>query len=133
VAEFIYDFPRMIKSGGAGEFCAYGYDQVTVAIIEKHREAIIITNENDLISDLSKKRCKVLYVSEDQCKKSSLAIRFANEANIVSLGIEDSFLEKGGAIMIKMGRRGIELEVNHKSMEKLKINLDPAIETMIIN
>ena len=57
----------------------------------------------------------------------------ANEAQIVSMSIEDDFVERGGMISVQMGRRSFELNINHKNIEKFKTKFDPIVPSLVVN
>ncbi len=132
VANFVYGFPKMVKDGQGG-LCVYGYDQVAVAIEEKYKGVIFFKSENKLSAGFSKNICKVLYVSKNKDSATSLAIKLANQAQVVSIGIDDDFVDKGGMILVQMGRRSFELTIHHKNIKEFKTKFDPLVEGLVVN
>ncbi len=132
VASFVYGFPKMVKDEQGG-LCVYGYDQVAVAIEEEYKGVIFFKNEDNLTSGFSNSNCKVLYVSKNKDAPASLAIKLANKAKVVSMGIDDDFVEKGGMILVQMGRRSFELTIHHKNIKEFKTKFDPLVEGLVVN
>lgn len=132
LASFIYDFQTLVKDQ-KGRLCVYGYDQVVVAIEAKNEDVIFLKNEDQLSVSLSQHLCKVLYVAKSKDNNLSSVITIANKAQIVSMSIEDDFVERGGMIAVQMGRRSFELNINHKNIEKFKTKFDPIVPSFVVN
>ena len=129
VAGFVRGFPDMVRDA-PGKLCVYGYDQVAVEIEEKYQDTVLLKNEASFNAGFSKERCKVLYVSK---KAPPQVIATANAAKIVSIGVDDYFIENSGMVFVEMGRRNFELTVNHKNLRGFGVKLDPLAAGLIVN
>ena len=132
LASFVYNFSKWVKDQQGG-LCVYGYDQVVVAIEEKYKDVILLKNEDQLSASASKHLCKVLYVSKNKETNLSSVIKIANENKIISMSIEDDFVERGGTILVQVGRRGFELIVHHKNIIEFKTKFDPIVTSLVVN
>ncbi len=131
VAGFIYSFPNMV-SEKQDSFCAYGYDQVVVAIKEKYGDVIFFENKDKFVSDFPKSHCKVLYISTGDRVDLEI-IKLANQAKIVSISVDDDFIIKGGMVMVRAGRRSFELTINNKTAKEFEIKFNPLVESLLVN
>lgn len=132
VANFIYNFPKIIKSH-TGNVCVYGYDQVTIAIEEKYKNNVFYFRSEKDLEGLVSNKCVLLYISKAQDKTIGKAIQAADKAKIISIGLEDHFIEDGGTILIQMGRRNFELMMNHPKVKLYETQFDPIISNLLIN
>ena len=132
VASFVYGLPKLVENEQGG-LCVYGYDQVVIAIEEKYKDVIFFRNEDQLSTGFSKNSCKVIYISRNKYNNNTLAIKLANEAKVVSIGTDDNFVEKGGMILVQIGRRNVELIIHHKNIKEFKTKFDPLLEGLVVN
>jgi thioredoxin-related protein len=132
IANFVYNMPKMMRLSNRN-ICVYGYDQVAVSLKEKHEDIIFFKNNSDLSkANFSAQKCQIFYISKNKNAESK-AIELANKYKIISVGIDEDFIEKDGTILIQMGRRSFELSINHETMKALNIKLDPVLEGLVIN
>jgi hypothetical protein len=124
--------PRMLGIESRN-ICVYGYDQVAVSLKEKYEEIVFFRNNEDLLkADFASQKCQVFYISQNKNAEFE-AIKLANASNVISVSIDENFIEKSGTILVQMGRRNFELSVNHAAMKRLNIKLDPVLEGLVIN
>lgn len=129
IAKFIYGLPKFI-SDKKGNLCAYGYDQMIAEFKEKFKDVIFLKSDNDLKErNLLAKNCSVIYVGMNRYS----SIQYLSKSRIVSVGTDESFISKGGMMIVQMGRRSFELTVNYSAVKELKIEFDPLIEGLIAN
>ena len=131
LAGFIYNFPKMIKSEG-GDFCAYGYDQVVLALKDQYRDTILFRDDAALKSGFEKAHCAAIYISGSK-SETALAIIIANSARVISIGTDDDFIQRNGAALVRMGRRNFELTINHETIRDFKVKFDPLAASLIVN
>ncbi|MFT6219778.1 MAG: hypothetical protein ACJA02_000768 [Myxococcota bacterium] len=132
IANFVYNMPKMMRLSNQ-DICVYGYDQVAVSLKEKYDGIIFFKNNSALLkADFSTNKCQIFYISKNKNAESQ-AIELANNSRIISVSVDEDFVEKDGTVLIQMGRRSFELTINHKTMQKFNIKLDPVLEGLVIN
>jgi hypothetical protein len=132
IANFVYNMPKMMGLDKKN-ICAYGYDQVAVSLKEQYDDIVFFKSDADLLkADFLANKCQIFYISKSKNTEFA-AIDLANKSRIISVGIDDNFVEKNGTILIQMGRRSFELTINHKTMQEFGIKLDPVLEGLVIN
>ncbi len=132
VASFVYNFPKMIKNRN-GTLCVYGYDQVAIAIEEKYGGNVAFFKNDRDLDGFSAKNCKLLYVSKNRDKTLNQALATADKAKVVSISLDEHFIENGGTILIQMGRRNFELMMNHSKVKFYEIQFDPIVSNLLID
>ncbi len=131
-ASFIYNFQKLIKNRD-GSLCVYGYDQVAIVIEEKYKEGSIFLKSDQDLSALKNINCRLLYVSKNHDKTLNQSLASSNKYKVVSISLEDRFIENGGTILLQMGRRNFELTMNHKKIKDYGAQLDPIVSNLLID
>lgn len=129
IAKFIYGLPKFIgdKKGG---LCVYGYDQLVVEFKEQYKDIVFLKSDNDLTENyLAQNLCSVVYMANNRYS----SIKYFAKLPVVLVGVDESFIAKGGMMIVKVGRRSFELSVNYITLKESKIKFDPLIEGLIIN
>jgi hypothetical protein len=132
VASFVYNFQKLIKNRN-GNLCVYGYDQVAIVIEEKYRDSTIFFKNSKDLDNLGNVNCKLFYISKNYDKTLNQSIETSDKHKVVSISLEDRFIENGGTILVQMGRRNFELMMNHKKIKEYGIQLDPVISNLLID
>lgn len=131
LAGFVYSFPNLIQNH-SGKVCVFGYDQMTVALADQDKSIVSFNSEEDLVN-LKKDNCAVLYIARDKSRSLRLLTKYTDPNQVVTVGLFDSFVDEGGIILIQMGRRNIELTVNHDKIKALGVKFDPLLSGLIVN
>ena len=129
-ADFAYKFPAMIQNK-TGRLCTYGYDQVITLLENNHNTEVVFFRDGHL-KDFEHKNCKVLYISKNM-GKDYLAIEIANRFRVVSISLDEEFLDNGGLFLMQMGRRNFELVANKNKMKLYDIKFDYMASNLIVN
>ena len=130
-AEFVYKFPNMIKNKSGG-LCVYGYDQVSVWLDDHYRGNVVFFKNNDDLKNFHNQNCKVLYVSKNIDKDYS-AIEVANKYKVVSIGLDENFINNGGVILMQIGRRNFDLIANKNKIKLYDIKFDYMASHLLVN
>jgi len=133
IASFVYNFQKLIKNRDDGNLCVYGYDQVAIVIEEKYGENTIFLKSDQDLSGLKNINCRLLYVSKNHDKTLSQSLGSADKYKVVSISLEDRFIENGGTILLQMGRRNFELMMNHQKIKEYGVQLDPIVSNLLID
>ncbi|MFT6332760.1 MAG: hypothetical protein ACJAW3_001105 [Lentimonas sp.] len=129
LVNFIYNFPKMVE-GGKGGLCVYGYDQIAVSIRDNYQDVKFFGNEKDLNNKtLKAHKCGATYIAKNRYS----ADVFNKISGVVTIGTEDNFVDKGGMVLIQMGRRSFDLSINRETLTESGVRLDPLIESFIVN
>lgn len=129
IAKFIYGLPKFVGDK-KGNLCAYGYDQTIAEFKENFKDITFLKNDDDLSAGrLAQKNCSVVYVGMNRYT----SIKYLSNSRVVSVGTDESFISKGGMMVVQMGRRSFELIVNYGAIKELQIKFDPLIEGLIVN
>lgn len=131
MASFIYNLQKLIKNR-EGSLCIYGYDQVSIAIEEKFKSSSIFLKSSKELEVLDKNSCGLLYISKNNDKSLNQVFLIADKYKIVTVGLEDRFIDDGGIVLVQMGRRNFELVLNHKKIKEYAIQFDPIISNLLV-
>jgi hypothetical protein len=131
LAEFVYNIPALTSSINR-TLCAYGYDHLTVILDERHGDLFYIKDKKQL-AQIKKESCNVLYVAKDKERLMTNIVKVTNANQIITVGIFDNFVDEGGLILTQMGRRNLEVTINHKKIKAFGVKLNPMLSNLIIN
>ncbi len=132
IASFVHNFPKMIKNRD-GVLCVYGYDQVSVIIEEKYSNNTVFFKDDKDLNNLKNKNCKLLYISKNHDKALSQIMEAVNRFKVVSIGLDDHFIENGGTILVQIGRRNFELIMNYRKVKEYEIRFDPVVSNLLVD
>lgn len=128
--DFVYNLQALIIENNEAGLCVYGYDDIVASLIERYKDIKVIDSSN--IKN-AKHFCKLIYIGEDREKYIKSFIWELNKQKIVTISFIENFLEYDGMIYMKIGRRRIELLLNHQLVKDLNIKFNPIIFNIINN
>ena len=130
-AEFIYRLPNMIQNK-TGNLCVFGYDQVSVLLEANHKDSIVFFKKNEDLKNFANSNCKILYISTNLDRDYS-AIEVADKYKVISISLDDNFIDNGGLILMQMGRRNFNLITNKNKIKLYDIKFDYVVSGFVVN
>jgi len=126
-AHFIEVITDNIENLKAGRICIIGSDEISKFF---RRRPLTI----DIKAKIKKFAiCNTIYVSQDQHKDFYRRIDEFTNKRIFTIAAFDNFVENGGMMEIRLGRKSFELIVNSESLKRADLKLNTSISSLTQN
>ncbi len=128
-SKFIMFVNENISSrNGSHNLCLYGSDDIVSYFLSlKDGKFINLDQEFARYKD-----CKLIYVAKNKEKYVKTFIDNFNSSGAVTISIFESYIGKGGAIFIGVGRRNFELSVDSNILEKNLTKIDSSVKEFMV-
>ncbi len=111
----------------ATNICLYGTDEVASRLSSDNRVVSIDDKARNF------KNCRLIYIAKDKEKFMKSSVNSMNQSGALTIGIFNSFVVNGGAVLVDLGRRDFELTINAQSLKTSGAKLDSSIIALIVS